>query len=175
MGQRIGVASPSSNMAEAGTLPPRELFANGDELPAELDRQKVPGGLFHRARPDQGSMMGRNPLMDPSLMPSNIYLQKGAGLVPGQQTLKEREVRVRSLLPGGEEELPSEIRRRNVGAADSRGKIGLSVQEPQSAQQLNVPILPGPSLHRGSSVQVNLGGEQLRDANLSPETKKASS
>ena len=74
---------------------------------------------------------------------SGLYAAQGAGRQPGVLTQHEKEVRVRALIPGGDKELPSEIRRTNA--------------EPDSAFHLP------PSEH---------AAKELQWANLSPETKR---
>ena len=48
---------------------------------------------------------------DPALKISGLYAAIGSGRMPGAVTQQEREAKVRASIPGGDKELPSEIRR----------------------------------------------------------------
>ena len=76
-------------------------------------------------------------------MMSEIYAARGMGRQPGALTQAEKEAKVRASIPGGDKELPSEIRR--------------SHSEPESARHL--------STSENAAIS-------LQWANLSPETKR---
>ena len=51
---------------------------------------------------------------DPALKISGLYAAIEAGRMPGAVTQQQREARVRATIPGGDKELPSEIKKNHV-------------------------------------------------------------
>ena len=91
----------------------------------------------------QDTQNAEGAVMDPALKMSELYVARGVGRQPGTLTQSERESTVRASIPGGDKELPSEIRRTS--------------SEPESARHLP------PSESAAITLQW---------ANLSPETKR---
>ena len=116
-------------------LAPVQLFRDGELIP------EVPRGAGTSLVPNpQGSEVAE---LDPAWQTSQLYAAQGVGRQPGVPTQQEREAKVRASIPGGDKELPSEIRR--------------SSAEPDSAQRLLLS---------------EVAAQALQWANLSPETKK---
>ena len=57
---------------------------------------------------------------DPALQMSALYAARSRGQQPGTLTQREREAQVRAFIPGGDKELPSEIRRTSAEPESAR-------------------------------------------------------
>ena len=104
------------------------MFQDGYELPEELglpvQEEILRGGGIPRSvvqnptggQPEAGKGLAQDAQVaggagiDPALKMSNVYAAHGMGRQPGVPTQAEMEAKVRASIPGGDKELPSEIR-----------------------------------------------------------------
>ena len=115
---------------------PTRLFGLCVSADAEPAGREAPSGRGARATAASAAL-------DPALKMSELYAARSKGVEPGLTTQQQREAAVRKSIPGGDRELPSEIRR--------------SPTEPESARRLPAEVV---------------ASETLQWANLSPESRK---
>merc|ERR1712115_397309 len=109
-------------MGGQGGRSPQEVLLGQGDLGGLEGEMRTAG---HRSnRPAVANAVSQEALSsgDPALQMSELYAARSRGRQPGTLTQQEREAQVRAFIPGGDKELPSEIRRTSA--------------EPDSAQRL---------------------------------------